>query len=34
VNNPMPLAGIAAVGDGKLALVGPRGVTVSETASR
>jgi len=34
VNNPMPLAGIAAAGDGKLVLVGPRGVAGSETASR
>ena len=31
---PMPLAGIADAGEGKLALVGPRGVAVSALASR
>jgi photosystem II stability/assembly factor-like uncharacterized protein len=31
---PMPLAGIADAGGGKVALVGPRGVAVSALASR
>jgi hypothetical protein len=30
----VPLTGIADIGDGKLALVGPRGVAVSDTAAR
>jgi photosystem II stability/assembly factor-like uncharacterized protein len=34
LKQPMPLTGIADVGDGKLALVGPRGVALSETMAR
>jgi photosystem II stability/assembly factor-like uncharacterized protein len=34
VKQPMPVSGIVDVGGGKLALVGPRGVAVSESASR
>ena len=30
VKNPLPLTGIAEAGDGRLALVGPRGVAVAE----
>ncbi|HXX86073.1 MAG TPA: YCF48-related protein [Casimicrobiaceae bacterium] len=32
VSNPMPLAGIADAGNGRVALVGPRGVAVAELA--
>ena len=34
LSNPMPLAGIADAGNGRLALVGPRGVGVAELAIR
>jgi len=34
LKQPLPLTGIAEAGGGKLALVGPRGVAVSETAPR
>ena len=34
VKQPMPLTAIAEIGDGKLALVGPRGAAVSESISR
>jgi len=30
LKNPMPLTAIAALGEGRLALTGPRGVAVSE----
>ena len=33
LKQPMPLTGIADAGEGSLALVGPRGVAVTETAS-
>jgi hypothetical protein len=31
LKQPMPITGIADVGEGKVALTGPRGVAVSET---
>jgi photosystem II stability/assembly factor-like uncharacterized protein len=34
LKNSMPLAGIADAGNGRLALVGPRGVVVTEMAAR
>ena len=34
LKQPMPLTGLAGAGEGKLALTGPRGVAVTETAAR
>ena len=34
LKQPMPLTGLAAIGEGKLAVVGPRGIAISETAPR
>ena len=34
MKQPMPLTGLAAIGEGKLAMVGPRGIALSETTPR
>ncbi len=34
LKQPMPLTGLADAGEGRLALIGPRGVAVTETAAR